>query len=235
MQHRYLTEQEFNLVKLRTLKNIETERSQALYRRTLLNIDEILKKSRYPSDNITPVIKDLSLKDFNSIQNALYESFYLYIMAIGNIEPSLAEGLDSYVNIMAPPEATKEQAKSIEYVDLSRKSIAYREWSPYNDSADNCVINYYTNLNRTIENTLKVEILNSLLHPYMYSSLRSKKQMGYVVNSAVETVRPQLGIRVIVQGSKNTPVEIDREIEATLKEFERVLTTVKDYKHLYGF
>ena len=80
----------------------------------------------------------------------------------------------------------------------------------------------------------KLVILQSILDEKMFDYLRTKKQLGYIVECTRKNTNGVLGITLTIQSSKYNPLKLQREILQFIDVFyydifdEKVFTTYKE-------
>lgn len=89
-------------------------------------------------------------------------------------------------------------------------------------------IEYSNDLNPEIMAAL--DLINTILSRYIFNSLRTVKQLGYVANSAIERELPLAGALITVQGSTEDPDYLDQEIEQALGEVEQYIKNISNEK-----
>lgn len=73
-----------------------------------------------------------------------------------------------------------------------------------------------------------MELLDGLISSNAYETLRTKEQLGYIVQAQILESRHVLYYFVIVQGAKHDPVHVDARIESWLGTVSKTLTEISE-------
>jgi len=227
-----LSQEAFNRAKEELLDFLEQEKKQDLNKKVIEQLKEVLLQYYYTLDERMSALRSLNhanwLKYVHSFGfNATAES-----AVIGDISQNTAKLAVSHliqslrVNIVYKTETLKNAPAS-----LTNKSYVLRSLSPFEESRDNCVLNYYQETNISDENYVRSLFLNGILYGRAFVYLRTEKQLGYIIKSLSEVYSNIYGISILVQGANKTSLEIDKEIEVFLGTFEKCLSDLSEAEY----
>lgn len=138
----------------------------------------------------------------------------------GNLDETAAENLGTTlvknvgtVRVLEKHEAAKTQALEAD------TGIEVRLANPIPNDADSATINAYQYGVPDVAERVRLLMLGKMISNPAYDQLRTKEQLGYVVFALLMPHLQTLEMRVIVQGAKKTPDEVDTRIEAVMDNF----------------
>jgi insulysin len=91
--------------------------------------------------------------------------------------------------------------------------------NPIAGDSNNAVVNAYQFGVPGVADRVKMLMLGKMISQPAFDELRTKQQLGYVVNAVVFPHLSTLELIVIVQGAKKAPDDIDSRIEGVLTSF----------------
>jgi secreted Zn-dependent insulinase-like peptidase len=115
--------------------------------------------------------------------------------------------------VLAKHQAAKTQALEAD------TGIEVRVPNPIPNDADSATINAYQYGVPDVSERVRLLMLGKMISNPAYDQLRTKEQLGYVVFALLMPHMQTLEMRVIVQGAKKTPDEVDTRIEAVMDSF----------------
>eukprot|EP00747_Dinoflagellata_sp_TGD_P206709 gnl/TRDRNA2_/TRDRNA2_80385_c0_seq1.p1 gnl/TRDRNA2_/TRDRNA2_80385_c0~~gnl/TRDRNA2_/TRDRNA2_80385_c0_seq1.p1 ORF type:complete len:734 (-),score=167.44 gnl/TRDRNA2_/TRDRNA2_80385_c0_seq1:53-2149(-) len=113
------------------------------------------------------------------------------------------------------------------------RPVEVRLANPIDGDANGAIVNAYQYGIPDISQRVKVGMLGKMIYQPAYDTLRTKEQLGYVVFAYVKQHVNTLELRVVVQGSKKSPDNVNRRIENMLDEFSSSLSrmTLAEFNH----
>ena len=107
------------------------------------------------------------------------------------------------------------------HVLVASQPIEVRLRNPIPGDKNHATINSYQHGVANVAERVQLLLIGQMIGNPVYDTLRTKKQLGYVVFGAVDEQINVLELRVLVQGEKEQPDEVDRDIEARLRTTKR--------------
>ena len=71
----------------------------------------------------------------------------------------------------------------------------------------------------TLDSLSMIYLIEHMMSMAAYTKLRTEKNLGYVIDCRQLSIGNSVGIEIFVLGTGNEPLEVDKEIEAFMKEF----------------
>jgi len=105
------------------------------------------------------------------------------------------------------------------HVLVAREPVEVRMRNPILGDASHATVNAYQYGVADIAERVRMLLLGKMIENPVYDTLRTKKQLGYVVFGFTVDHSSVLELRVLVQGSKELPDDVDGDIEAVLEDF----------------
>ena len=219
LQNLALSEREYIYFQKQAIVELENAKFDPLYKIAIRNIRKFLKRHGFSYEGILEALKPMPYESFKQLSDSLQSSLSITALVIGNIDTQEIKKIFMSTEKNLKVVTNDPRALRQEYANIRGTSFVVRDWSPFVDSKEQCIVSYYSYEKRTPENIAAITIINSVLDPYIFNSLRTEQQLGYIAVSVVEKELSAAGLFVILQGSKEDPVFFNTEIEKTLKDF----------------
>ena len=204
--------------------------------------DKILDYDNYILyDEMTNLIDKLNFVHYKKFENSLVNDFSVEVFLYGNVQTSKSkEVLIKFKKIVESHKIKKiSKSKSVEKTTrkitklpfLKRKFqelVLYQKSTNINDR-NNAILNIYLcKLKKNYREALT--FIHPIINIAAFNFLRTKKQLGYIVQSKYINTVDTIGISILVQGSKKKAEEMDQDIEEFIKHFSRNIEN--NIKHL---
>jgi insulysin len=105
------------------------------------------------------------------------------------------------------------------HVQVAPEGVEIRMKNPIPGDRNHATVNSYQYGVPDIAERVKLLLLGKMVENPVYDTLRTKKQLGYVVFGFMTEQVSVLELRVLVQGEKEMPDTVDADIEAVLGDF----------------
>lgn len=97
--------------------------------------------------------------------------------------------------------------------------VELRMRNPIPGDSSHAIVDAYQFGVPDISEKVRLLLISKMISTPVYDELRTKKQLGYVVFGTVFVHASVLELRVVVQGNKELPDVVDRDIESVLARF----------------
>lgn len=224
-----MSQEAFNRAKEELIGALEQEKKQNLYEKVVEQLKEALLSYYYtPTDKLIAV-KGLNYTDWCRYVDSFGSKASAESVIIGHISEDTAKlAVSHLIDSMKANIVPKNEILKNQLVDLTNKSYVLRTASPFEESRDNCVLNYYQETVVNEDNYVKALLVNGILNNRAFRYLRTEKQLGYIIRSSCQIFKNAYGIAILVQGANKTAIEIDREIEIFLRVFEKYFSELPE-------
>jgi secreted Zn-dependent insulinase-like peptidase len=92
--------------------------------------------------------------------------------------------------------------------------IIYQIKNEANNEINNGITTYYQVGPRDFQRSLSFTLIDKCIGTVFYHNLRTLQQLGYIVHAGSQLVDSILYFKIIVQGSKKTPLEVEKAINS---------------------
>mmetsp|Transcript_101163 Transcript_101163/g.285207 ORF Transcript_101163/g.285207 Transcript_101163/m.285207 type:complete len:581 (-) Transcript_101163:94-1836(-) len=155
-----------------------------------------------------------------------FDHLHLQVLFAGNVNEAIARAMASTLVgkfRIARSVADDQTVKSL-VVRVGRQTELHLDVpNPIAGDAESAVINVYQYGVPDIAERVRLMMLGQMVRQPIYDTLRTQQQLGYVVFGTMASRLSTMELRVVVQGSKEEPDEVDRRIEAVLQHFGKEL------------
>lgn len=206
---------------LKVLRHATYNRLQLLKDRTM-SIDKLLKDLE--SLSFEEVQKDLNA-------NALFEDLYIQSFVHGNWTATQAKSILQQIENAFVRSSEKEEKKTYpqdRIIELpSNKPLKIKDDAVHPDNVNNAVHHYFqipptSNGNATsssLEDEVLTELLERIIFEPLFDTLRTKEQLGYVVEASCHWTSGVLGFSITVQSSEFSVDFVQQRIQSFLTHF----------------
>ncbi len=210
--------------RLRRYRNFQFQQpyQQAFYYRSLL-----LEAQKHSIWDYEREIQQITIGDVKAFAKQLYEQNYVEGMVYGNLwmEPA-REALDEMLEELGGIPLKKLQRFTERVVQLRRGSrqTLVRPMEVENSAT---VIEVQAGQREPVLRGALMVIENAL-QPRFYNDLRTRQQLGYIVNSGMTELEKTLGMIFIVQSGEYDASVLEKQVEAFLQGFYREIADLPD-------
>ncbi len=204
---------------LRDWRNYRDERP---YTQAFGALNYLLLSSRWPPELLTQALADKTAADLAGWVEARASRFHVVGLNQGNIPVesawALAAVLQEHLNLGAFP----RQAPAVARLPGARRY-------PLDvDHQDAAVVLYLQDPDDSVESRARSALAVSMLNQAYFTSLRTERQLGYVVAMTNQTLRKTGGLAFIVQSPVASAAELERATRAFLTEQVEVANGLSD-------
>ena len=172
----------------------------------------------------------LTPKDVQDWIPQLLSSLYVEMVAIGNIDATQAKKVaELLTTTLEPKPFLPGQFIQFRYVALDTERehwVQYRAPNP--EETNSAIINYFQIGSTSPKISATLELLNQIVSPLAFDTLRTKEQLGYIVATAPRLMHGIEGWMVIIQSAKANPTELNARIEAWINSVPEHLEKLSD-------
>ena len=223
-----ISEERFNFEKRLLLQKINNTKAELLFKQAFKKLEEVLTSNTYSPDDLLSAGTSLTYSDWQNF-NFLQGPLTFDAIIVGNVKEDLATEISNKAKSnlgISPVSVDSLLVRSV--ATIQNQSLVYREFSPFTDSTDNLVLNYYLDGMKNVERASRLVMLQTLIENPAYDYLRTQKQLGYIVLSRMYPLVTTIGLGIIVQGSEKDPNEMNAEIEKFLATFGSYLANMSE-------
>ncbi|XP_010457845.1 PREDICTED: nardilysin-like isoform X1 [Camelina sativa] len=217
----------FKVIKENMERGLRNTNMKPLNHSTYLRL-QLLCKRIYDSDEKLSVLNDLSLDDLNSFIPELRSQIFMEALCHGNLSEDEAVNISNIFkkSLTVEPLPSKcRHGEQITRFPVSAKLV--RDVSVKNKSETNSVVELYYQIEpeeaQSTRMKAMLDLFNEIIEEPLFNQLRTKEQLGYVVQCAPRLTYRVHGFCFSVQSSKYGPVHLLGRVDNFIKEIEGLL------------
>mmetsp|Transcript_123470 Transcript_123470/g.360572 ORF Transcript_123470/g.360572 Transcript_123470/m.360572 type:complete len:1001 (-) Transcript_123470:106-3108(-) len=158
------------------------------------------------------------------------EGLRAQLLVVGNLNKEeaqeLAAGVAGRVSQLAGGLLAADASQKLHVLEASQP-IEVRMRNPIPGDGNHATVASYQYGVADVAERVKLNLLGEMIANPIYDGLRTKQQLGYVVQGSVTEDVNVLQLRVLVQGTKKEPDAVEDAIEQVLEEFGASLAAMK--------
>ncbi|KAF3492688.1 hypothetical protein DY000_02058133 [Brassica cretica] len=189
---------------------------------------QLLCKRIYDSDEKLSVLNDLSLTDLNSFIPVVRSQIFIEALCHGNLSEEEAVNISNIFKnnlTMEPLPVKSRHGEQITCFSPSAKLV--RDVTVKNKSETNSVVELYYQIELEEAQSTRMKAMLDLFHEIieepLFNQLRTKEQLGYVVECGPRLTYRVHGFCFCVQSSKYGPVHLLGRINNFIKDIEGLM------------
>ncbi|XP_040991889.1 nardilysin-like [Juglans microcarpa x Juglans regia] len=195
---------------------------------------QVLCKSFYDVDEKLCVLKDLSLAQLKEFIPELRSQLYIEGLCHGNLLEEEAISISNIfsTNFSVPP-LPVEMRYQEHVIDLPYGANLIRDVSVKNKLERNSVVELYFQIEHdvgmeSIKLKALIDLFDEIVEEPLFNQLRTKEQLGYVVQCSPRVTYRVFGFCFIVQSSEYNPVYLQGRIDNFINNLEELLDKLDD-------
>uniref|UniRef100_A0A6M2EQF5 Peptidase M16 N-terminal domain-containing protein n=1 Tax=Populus davidiana TaxID=266767 RepID=A0A6M2EQF5_9ROSI len=223
----------FKVIKEDLERNLKNANMKPLSHSSYLRL-QVLCKSFYDVEEKQCVLSDLSLADLNAFIPELRSQLYIEALCHGNLFQEEAINLSNIIRNNLSVQPLPVNMRHEEHVIcLPPSANLVRDVNVKNKSETNSVVELYFQIEPEVGlDSIKLKALadlfDEIVQEPLFNQLRTKEQLGYVVECSPRVTYRINGFCFVVQSSKYNPVYLLGRIENFINGLEELLGGLDD-------
>ena len=222
-----IDEEKFQNIKEAIIRSMENRKLGQSYSRAAYYNRQVWIVKQYKEEQVIAALKTVTLNDIKDYAAKLYDRVFIRGVIHGNWNAEQArKSLDMVleeINSQPLPEGERYQ-EVVEVLDSGEKMRFSRKIADNNNSI------FYTL--QIGERSFKAQALGSMaasiVESDFYTQMRTNQQLGYVVWSFQNQVEERLFFKMIIQSAGYGPFELQKRIEAWMKQSDKLFNNLSD-------
>ncbi|MFD2191126.1 insulinase family protein [Pistricoccus aurantiacus] len=198
---------------------------EPLYHQASRVIGELLLRPQWPRQAMLDALDGLDAEDLRDYRRRFLEDLRIEAMAVGNLNAELAREEGLMVAKRLEPSLDASRIPELEPLDVSADLPVIH---PDSDRQDSLVLRYLQGPSRALDDQANLSLLGQLIATPFYTELRTRKQLGYIVQAGYQPLLEAPGVNLLVQSPSASSEEIGTHIDAFLEEFSGYLSTLDE-------
>jgi len=222
-----IDEQKFANIKDAMIRGLENKKFGQAYARGGYYNRLIMLGTQYTDEEKLAALKTITLDDVKKFTTKLYERIHITGMAHGNwgrdnVKDSIRTILKE-LNSKPLPESDRFE-EIVEVLNPSERILFSRQVMDNNNS-----IAYALQVGeRNMELMARLSLIADIIETDFYTQMRTNQQLGYIVWSFQQRIEERLFLRFIIQSANHSPFELNRRVEAWLKDSGKIFEKLSD-------
>ncbi len=215
----------FNVVKQQYEEQLSNAKKDKPFNQAISEIFHLLLP-QWSKEQKLAVLESVSFDDLNRFVPQLLSETELRVLAHGNLLQPEARALSAAVSDELLMQAKPELLAATPVVRLQKgQGLTQTLNLPHNDSA---ISVYFQGSDSGLKTRAEYAVLSELMASPFYSSLRTEKQLGYVVFGTPLQLRKAPGMALVVQSPVADPVTLESHIDSFMKEMNDRMVTMSE-------
>ncbi|VUD68257.1 Protease 3 [Thalassocella blandensis] len=187
------------------------------YVKAFRELPETLYKPKWSSEETFNALHNLTSKQFLRTTKSLFDGATTDVLIYGNETSKSAGRLARYFEKIQRKNGSRPSIAPSLVVDISEENYIYIKSMPVSQG-DNALMLYVQGHNDDLQEQAKFLMLDQMLRAPFYNTLRTEKQLGYLVQSEEYKLKNVPGLICVVQSPDATAQEIYHSINAFFAE-----------------
>ena len=190
-------------------------------------------KGFYSINDLNEATKAMTFEDLLYFQSRFLRKLRAEMLIMGNITEESAQAISSnFAKVFSDREKLpRHQLTPLRYHQIPSNpngdsAIAYTRQLDDPDNTNSAVVAIWQYDEFDIEKNAPFLILDNILKEPIFDVLRTKEQLGYVVLKQKWTRRGIMGMEIIIQSAKASPIYLGHRITTFLKTYKEELNQI---------
>mmetsp|Transcript_31133 Transcript_31133/g.39056 ORF Transcript_31133/g.39056 Transcript_31133/m.39056 type:complete len:566 (-) Transcript_31133:272-1969(-) len=229
------TPSEFERYRDIVLRELESFNKQQPYVHAVYNSGLASEVPRWEIDAIITALEEVQIKDIDDYVTKAFDRSFGEALVQGNMDRNEALALVSAVQRAVKfdplPEAERPERYIVDLPKGSRVTLLPRkEQNP--DESNSAVQAIYQFPGRELKDRACIELLGTILEQPFFDDLRTKQQLGYIVNAGLKRVQGITSLSLLVQSNVANPIDVTTKILNFVDSLESKLEELSEQKFL---
>ena len=219
-------QERFDIIKTERIRGLENADKQMPYTRLYQKAQALLVNPYWSEQQRIDALEKITLEQVRAFIPRMLENLNLQVLYHGNVEQddalAMLDILTRYLSVspavIDPPFGT--------VLKLQPGSRVVQEVMV--DHVDSAIVIYLQAPDDKLVSRATVSLLGSILRTPFFDALRTKKQLGYVVNAGSMPILKTTGLAMTIESPVADPLQLEAEIKGFLLDYESELVTMPD-------
>ena len=192
-----LNEDRFNIIKERLKRQLENAKDKKPFEQAISMAQNTLIKPSWNEEERLLALTDLTFKDMPAFRETFLEALQSVLLANGNLSRASALSIGDQIDALILQDAKKVQVERAKIIKLEGD----KAWinNRLVEHPDTGYVYYVQAKNDSMQEQAKFLLLNQILSTDFYATIRTDKQLGYIVFSTNFTLLDVPAIAFVVQ------------------------------------
>ncbi|MBF0350642.1 MAG: insulinase family protein [SAR324 cluster bacterium] len=213
-----IDESTFQSIKEKLLREYQNFQFQATYQQAFYYRSLLLEKEKFSLFDYEKILPDLTLNDLKKyVAENLFKAYFIQELAYGNLSKTeVRQATEKIIQYLQGEPLPKENLFEEEILRVSKGSQDFVHQVSNNNSA--IIMDIQTDM-ETPELNAAVALTGQILGPEFYNEMRTKQQLGYLLDGGMTNNNKLLGLLFIIQSGNYAPDLLLQRINKFLEAF----------------
>ncbi|KAL4558442.1 hypothetical protein LXL04_036642 [Taraxacum kok-saghyz] len=195
---------------------------------------QILCQSFWDVDQKLELLNTLSISDLKHFIPELFSKLYIEGLCHGNLLEQEAKNISNiFKKYFSVPPLPMEMRHKESILQFPPNADLVRDVTVKNKLDTNSVIELYYQIEPEVASNLPkskalIDLLDEIVEEPLFNQLRTKEQLGYVVDCSPRVTYRILGFCFRVQSSEYTPIFLQSRIDTFINQLQQLLSELDD-------
>jgi len=190
----------------------------------------VLELPKYTVEELSSACAALTLADLQRFQSGLLAEASAEGLVCGNFDEADALAMLAKLQQALPGRPLPDDASGARAVrKLPAGQPLVQQFVAANPDEANSALEVYFQVGPDRgDDWLQLALLSQILEQPFFGELRTKQQLGYIVQSGVTETEGVRGLSFLVQSTKEPPAQVERRVDSFLTEFRASLASMPE-------
>lgn len=224
LQNPFLEPTSFERIKTTLVRELSNKRRRKPYHRGVSELPSLLVRPHWSEEEQIAAMRAVRVKDLQAFVPNLLAQISLVALAHGNLARADAIALGDIVKAGLWQSATPAKVPNGRVVKLAAGDEFIRQIEI--NHPDSALALYFQGSSRDARVTAQYSLLRQIIAAPFYHDLRTERQLGYVVFSALTSLLGTPGITFVVQSPTTDPGSLETQVENFISHYENALAAM---------
>ncbi|CAG8650489.1 11693_t:CDS:10, partial [Funneliformis caledonium] len=203
------------------------------YQQSMYYMKYLTQDKAWKNEEKLEALQDIKYEDIKTFYSDLLNKLYIESLIHGNIfKDDAIKIIERVEEILQPKVLIPSQLIGHRNVIIPQGKKFIYQRSVVNLKEYNSAINYYIQIGDLMDKELRAKssILAQIANELCFDQLRTKEQLGYIVESSLREQVSSVGFRILIQSEKDT-IHLENRIEAFLGKLLNIIEEISEQEY----
>ncbi|CAG8443312.1 16769_t:CDS:10 [Funneliformis mosseae] len=223
----------FLLMKERRQRSYKNSLLIEPYQQSMYYMKYLTQDKAWTNEEKLEALQDIKYEDIKTFYSELLNKLYIESLIHGNIfKDDAIKIIERVEEILQPKALIPSQLIGHRNVIIPQGKRFIYQRSVINLEEYNSAIYYYIQIGDLMDKELRAKssILAQIANEPCFDQLRTKEQLGYIVESSLREQISSVGFRILIQSEKDT-IHLENRIEAFLGKLLNIIEEISEQEY----
>ncbi|MDC0598725.1 insulinase family protein, partial [Gammaproteobacteria bacterium] len=215
------TEERFEIIKAEKIRAWGNASKQTPYVRLLQETQALLINPYWSEQQRIAAVQNINLEDVKDFVPLMLSNLKIDALYHGNVLPADALSMVDIASRYLQSSAAASNPEFGTVIKLEADTRVVQEVEVEHD--DSAIVIYVQAPDDSLASRARVSLLAAIMRPSFYDTLRTEKQLGYVVNAGTMPILKINGLLMYIESPGTDPIALEKHIDEYLNNFDSEL------------